>query len=320
MSVTKSNNNMGGAYGNSKKKINSLEAKIVELESNKNGKRLIINEAGDFKNIVMTSVTPFRYPVSEVETVITTEPDEEEEDEELIIMREMNQRLKEARMRKMRKDTKPLQDEQLAINAVKKTDIMKKIKALEAEYEKMEAENAFIKSGGMDEELIKRKTVEVKITPTAKPASVPPKPEGTRARATINRPSDIFALFTTHALIKIKMNEKEYFGKVLPEQKLIKVCKADGTFNHMTDKGVISHLTKTIKLADGKEKDVPDESEPAKERKEWEKKDDWIKACKGEQGLYSSTKNGWKEISFYDTKKKEWICLLETAYEGVKLN
>ena len=320
MSVTKSNNNMGGAYGNLKKENELLKKKAVVSESNQNGIRLIMNETGDFKNIVMASVTPFRYPVSEVETVITTEPDEEEEDEELIIMREMNQRLKEARMRKMRKDTKPLQDEQLAINAVKKTDIMKKIKALEAEYEKMEAENAFIKSGGMDEELIKRKTVEVKITPTAKPASVPPKPEGTRARATINRPSDIFALFTTHALIKIKMNEKEYFGKVLPEQKLIKACKADGTFNHMTDKGVISHLTKTIKIEGGKTKDVPDESEPAKERKEWEKKDDWIKACKGEQGLYSSTKNGWKEISFYDTKKKEWICLLETAYEGVKLN
>ena len=319
MSVTKSNNNMGGAYGNSKKKINSLEAKIVELESNKNGKRLIINEAGDFKNIVMTSVTPFRYPVSEVETVITTEPDEEEEDEELIIMREMNQRLKEARMRKMRKDTKPLQDEQLAINAVKKTDIMKKINGLREELFKIEEENAVIRSGGMDEDLIKRKTVEVKITPTAKPASVTPKPEGTRARAIINRPSDIYPLFSKPTIIKIKMNEKEYFGKVLPDQKIIKACKADGTFNHMTDKGVISHLTKTIKIEGGKTKDVADDKEPAKERREWTKKDDWIKACKGEQGLYSSTKNGWKEISFKNDTG-EWICLLETAFEGAKLN
>jgi hypothetical protein len=267
---------------------------------------------------------------------------ESEEDEEAFIMRRRNERqaiqdakdeqlIKIARAKKMRKDITPLRDEAIAIKKAKLTDIMKQIKALETEYVKGEEEIALITSGGMDEELIKQKTEKVVITPTeklvitptARPSSTP-KPDGARARNTKDRPSDIYPLFSKPTLIKIKMSDKDYYGKVMPDQKLIKACKEDGTFNHTTDKGVISHLTKTIiiKGENGekdKQKDVPDETEPAKERTEWAKKDDWIKACKGEQNLYSSTKNGWKEISFKNDKG-EWIGLLDTAFEGAKLN
>lgn len=94
-------------------------------------------------------------------------PEPEEEDEEALIMRRRKERqviqdaedeqlIKIARAKKMRKDITPLRDEKLAINAVKKTDIMKKIKALEAEWTKIDEEDAVIKSGGMDEELIRQ--------------------------------------------------------------------------------------------------------------------------------------------------------------------
>jgi flagellar motility protein MotE (MotC chaperone) len=324
MSVTKSNNNMGGAYGNCKKKINFLESKIVLLESNQNGVRLKMDEVGNFKNIVMSSESPFRYPVSEVET---QEP--EEEDEEAVILRRRKERraiqdmedealIKIARAKKMRKDIDPIR--QTEIDSLNK-DIARE----EAEIEKRKAnimelriEIEAVKNGTRDDELIKMRTDVIKvIAPTPKPDGA--KPDGTRARNTKDRPNDIYSLFSKPTIIKIKMNETDYYGMVRPDKKIITACKANGTFNHLTDKGVISHLTKTIKLEGGKTKDVADDKEPAKERREWMKKDDWIKACKGEQGLYSSTKNGWKEISFKNDTG-EWICLLETAYEGVKLN
>ena len=337
MSVTKSNNNMGGAYGNCKKKINFLESKIVLLESNQNGVRLKMDEDGNFKNIVMSSESPFRYPVSEVET---QEP--EEEDEEAVILRRRKERqaiqdaedealIKIARAKKIAKSVAGLREIELdALLRVKQRVQLTIDKAI-ADQALLDEEIEAVKNGERDEELIKKNfdTINpqsvlppnvLSLALAPKPASqVKEKTDGARARATKDRPNDIYSLFSKPTIIKIKMNETDYYGMVRPDKKIITACKANGTFNHLTDKGVISHLTKTIKLEDGKKKDVPDTSEPAKERKEWVKKDDWIKACKGEQNLYSSTKNGWNEISFKNDKG-EWICLLDTAFEGVKLN
>lgn len=341
MSVTKSNNNMGGAYGNCKKKINFLESKIVLLESNQNGVRLKMDEDGNFKNIVMSSESPFRYPVSEVET---QEP--EEEDEEAVILRRRKERqaiqdaedealIKIARAKKIAKSVAGLREIELdALLRVKQRVQLTIDKAI-ADQALLDEEIEAVKNGERDEELIKKNfdTINpqsvlppnvLSLALAPKPASqVKEKTDGARARNTKNRPNDIYSLFSKPTIIKIKMNETIYYGRVIPNAKpelnKIVACKEDGTFNFATDKGVVSHLTKTIKLENGKQKDVADEKEPAKRRMEWTKKDDWIKACKGEQGLYSSTKNGWKEISFKNDKG-EWICLLDTAFEGVKLN
>ena len=357
MSVTKSNNNnMGGAYGNSKKKINSLEAKIVLLESNQNGVRLKMNEVGDFKNIVMTSETPFRYPVSQVETVITPEPDEEEDDMEAYLKKhqdemdalikakqaETDRVMKAIEAKKIAKSVAGLREIELDALLRVKHRIQATIDKAIADQSLLDEEIEAVKNGARDEELIKKKIDAIKpqsllpanvlsVALAPKPASqVKEKSDGVRARTHINRPNggDIFLLFNRPAIIKCVMSATPYFGLVDPDRKLIKCVKEDGTFNHATDKGVISHLTKTITLADGKTKYVADISEPAKHRTEWTKKDDWIKCCKGEQNLYSSSKDGWKEIYYWTgnlndptkTDSAKWVCLCNVAYDGVKLN
>ena len=324
MSVNKSKNNMGGAYGNLKKENELLKKKAVVTESNQNGIRLIMNEIGNLKNITMTSETPFRWPVSDIESSSTGI----EEDEEILFQAE-RKRKADARMAEFKRiedeEAKADREHIIKINTKKiMANIDQEIAREEMEIEKRRAniallriEKEAIKNKASDDELIKHKTDEVKITP--KPEA---NTDGARARNTIARPKggDIMLLFNEPALIKCVMKSTEYFAKVIPSQNLIKCCKADGTFNHLTDRGVKSHLTKTIKLEDGKKKDIADESEPAKERTEWTKKDDWIKSCKGEQNLYSSSKDGWREIHFYDPKKSEWVRLSDVAFENVKLN
>lgn len=362
MSVTKSNNNnnnMGGAYGNSKKKINSLEAKIVLLESNQNGVRLKMNEVGDFKNIVMTSETPFRYPVSQVETVITPEPViVEDDDEDMEAFMKKQQHEMDALIKAKQADTdrimKVMEAKKIAksvgvLREQARDAILRENERINATIEKLKADiavnNTEIEAtmrGDFDEQLIKTKTDAIKpqsvlpanvlsVALAPKTASqVKEKSDGVRARTYINRPNggDIFLLFNRPAIIKCVMSATPYFGLVEPDSKLIKCVKEDGTFNHATDKGVNSHLTKTITLADGKTKYVADISEPAKHRTEWTKKDDWIKCCKGEQNLYSSAKDGWKEIYYWTgnlndptkTDSAKWVCLCNVAYDGVKLN
>jgi hypothetical protein len=324
MSVNKSNNNMGGAYGNLKKENELLKKKAVLSESNQNGIRLIMNETSDFKNITMTSETPFRWLVSDVESSSTGF----EEDEEILFQAE-RKRKADARMAEFKRiedeEAKADREHIIKINTKKiRANIDQENERLQKQIDKLKAdivinniEKEAVRRGYRDAELIKQKTDEVKIAP--KPEATP---DGARERNTIARPKggDIMLLFNEPALIKCVMKGKEYFAKVIPAQNLIKCCKADGTFNHLTDRGVKSHLTKSIKFADGKKKDIADESEPAKERTEWTKKDDWIKSCKGEQNLYSSSKDGWLETHFYDPKKSEWVRLSDVAFENVKLN
>ena len=342
MSLNKNNNNMGGAYGNSKKEIELIKAKILVLESNQNGIRLELNEVDNYKNIAMTLDTPFRWSISEVETSSNSV----EEDEEILFQAERKRRqaiqdeedrqqLIKIKEKKMKSNIKLLQDEAILVIETQKAEIMKKINALREELIKAETDIETIRRGDRNTELIKERTDVVVITPTisAKLASQPKeKTNGVRVRNTIARPKggDIMLLFNEPALIKCVMNAKEYFAKVIPAQKLIKCCKADGTFNHTTDKGVKSYLTKTIKLENGKTKDVADETEPAQARTEWTSKDLWIKSCKGEQNLYSSNKDGWKEIYYWngdprmagqaDIKDQRWVHMTGVAYDGVKLN
>ena len=245
-------------------------------------------------------------------------------------------RLQAIKAKKMRKDTAPLRAEADALIKTRMDEIDAKITALTAERDANALQRQRIQSGEMDEELIKAKTDGVKITPTIAPqktASVKVKTDGeatrTRTATAQARPKggDIMTLFNQPALIRCKMGEAHYYGLVEPDKKRIRSVNGRGVFNPQTD-GVISHDTKTVKMADGKTRDEADKSQPERKRTEWNNKDLWIKSCKGEQNLYSSTKNGWKEIYYWrgdpkDADKNDpskWVQLLGVAYDGVKLN
>jgi len=283
---------------------------------------------------------------------------EEEEDEEALIMRRRRERqaiqdaedealLKKARAKKMMKDIDPLRAEAVAFHKAKIDAYEEQIRTLCSHQETEKAFITRIMAGEMDEELIKAKTDGIKIAPTApqKTASVKAKTDGeaTRTRTAVvngdgkTRPKggDIMTLFNRPALIRCVFGEQKtaYYGMVHPDKKVIKTVMKNGTFRFGTDKGVKSFDTKTVKITeDGKvkNKDVADTSQPARERMEWTTKDLWIKSCKGEQNLYSSTKDGWKEIYYWDgdarlagqadNKDARWVHLHGVAYDGVKLN
>jgi hypothetical protein len=352
MSTTKSKNNMAGAWMNEKKAHEKTKSQKVVLESNQNGIRLKFNENCFFENVTINPENNFRWPILGSEPVITPETEEEDEEDDMEAYLKKQQDEMDALIKAKQAETvriiKLMEAKKIAksvslLREQARDAILKENERIQATIDKLKADiavnNTEIEAtmrGDFDADLIKEKTDAIKpqsVLPPSlqqKPVKNTPTADGARVRTTINRPTggDIFLLFNRPAIIRCVMNSITYFGLVEPVRKLIKCVKEDGTFNDAIDKGVVSHLTKTIKLADGKQKYVADISEPAKHRTEWTKKDDWIKCCKGEQNLYSSSKDGWKEIYYWTgnlndptkTDPSKWVWLYNVAYAGVKLN
>ena len=261
------------------------------------------------------------------DNIIITIEEEEEDDDEIkaflladaeanrIRQIERDAKLHEIRAKKIQKDNIiPLRVELCAgINA----EIAKLQMLLD---EKIQYGKDII-AGKHDKDIINEVPIMLKTHETIKAIQIVEESVDVTKRKRKSKPrpkcGNIHVLFSKDTLIRCKMGDQDYFANVNINNKMLQYRSNENGGNDM--KGVKSYLTKTIKLPGGRSLDEADKSEPEKTRIEWKSKDDWIKSCKGEQNLYSSSKNGWLEIS-YKSDCGEWINLHDIAYDGIKLN
>jgi hypothetical protein len=297
MSTTKSKNNMAGAWTNQKKENEKLKSQLVLLETNQNGLRLKLNKNSFFENVMINSENNFRWPMLVSEPVITPVVIEDE-DEEALFLKQIEEeerirhkaneaRLREIKEKKMKKDIDHIR--QIEIYSLNRENdrIMETIQKLQADIAVNNTDIEAVKRGDRDDELIKEKTNNVKITQNVlsvvvggnQPNPQSEKKKGVRERQSVKR-KELSEVITKTTLFKTKIKDQ------------FKTAK--------TEDGKTIH-------ADGKT---------------YESLNKWLDASVREiTGDNKTKKSVFEVVLYYNDERKEWLKLGDDyTAETTKLN
>jgi len=288
---------MAGAWTNQKKENEKLKSQLVLLETNQNGLRLKLNKNSFFENVMINSENNFRWPILVSEPIITPVVIEDE-DEEALFLKQIEEedcirhkaneaRLREIREKKMKKGIDPLRAEADAVIKTRMDERHAKITALMAEQDADTLECQYIMAGGKDEQLIKEKTNNVKITPNVLSVVVGGNQSNPQAEK--------------NKCVRVRQSVKrKELSEVITKTTLFKTKIKDQVKTAKTEDGKTIH-------ADGKT---------------YESLNKWLDASVREiTGDNKTKKSVFEVVLYYNDERKEWLKLGDDyTAETTKLN